>query len=382
MKKRNLIALGVASAVFGVVPAVQAADVIFSGQANRAIMYADDGADSDTFFVDSEIAPTLFNITGEHALNDDVTMGMQIEATHSSNNSHAVTIGQKSSVGTNSFQERKLEVFFRSDKMGTLWLGQGEMASENTSEVDLNEASLAGIYSYTGDFGGNLAFRDSNGAALAIDTLIGDVANNFDGLGRDDRVRYDTPRLHGFMLSVAAGTAKQWDASLNYAASFGELQLAAALGYANPGDVYDWEHQYNGSLSVAHSGFSLTLAAGGQEYEDVSRGLGDIFDDIDLKDPLRSLFGENNPVSYYAKLGYAGNLVPMGKTSFGLDYKYTEHQVMVDDEYASYGVGVVQAIDAASTELYLGLRNHELERKGVSNIEDIFVVTAGARVKF
>lgn len=54
---------------------------------------------------------------------------------------------------------------------------------------------------------------------------------------------------------------------------------------------------------------------------------------------------------------------------------------MASDEFTSYGAFVVQNIDRAGTELYLGVRNHELDRPA-ANFDDILAVLAGARVKF
>ena len=51
------------------------------------------------------------------------------------------------------------------------------------------------------------------------------------------------------------------------------------------------------------------------------------------------------------------------------------------DEFTSYGIFVVQKIDKIATELYLGVRNHELDRVG-QNFDDIFAVLGGARIKF
>jgi len=42
-----------------------------------------------------------------------------------------------SEAGPNNFTERKLEIYFDSKRLGRLWLGQGDTASNGTSEVDL-----------------------------------------------------------------------------------------------------------------------------------------------------------------------------------------------------------------------------------------------------
>jgi len=43
-----------------------------------------------------------------------------------------------SEAGPNNFTERKLEIYFDSKRLGRLWLGQGDTASNGTSEVDLS----------------------------------------------------------------------------------------------------------------------------------------------------------------------------------------------------------------------------------------------------
>ena len=63
------------------------ADVTLKGQVNRAVMYADDGVDSDTFFVDNDNSSTRLIIDGKHKFNDDVTIGAQFEVEHQSNSS-------------------------------------------------------------------------------------------------------------------------------------------------------------------------------------------------------------------------------------------------------------------------------------------------------
>ena len=51
------------------------------------------------------------------------------------------------------------------------------------------------------------------------------------------------------------------------------------------------------------------------------------------------------------------------------------------DEAQAYGVFAVQKYDKIGAELYLGARNHELERSG-ANFDDVLAVLVGGRVKF
>jgi len=43
------------------------------------------------------------------------------------------------------------------------------------------------------EMGGGFAFRQNGAAMVPNGPAVGSVFNNFGGLGRDDRIRYDTP---------------------------------------------------------------------------------------------------------------------------------------------------------------------------------------------
>jgi len=139
------------------------------------------------------------------------------------------------------------------------------------------------------------------------------------------------------------------------------VKVDSALAYAvTPND----DEIVNGSVSLLHedSGVSLTLAGGAQERDDPS-------DDRD------TIFG-------YAKVGYQTNaLTSWGTSSFAVDYAYNEDVIQLDDESTSYGLLAVQKIDAINSELYVGVRNYELDRPG-SSFDDVTVVLAGARIRF
>ena len=73
------------------------------------------------------------------------------------------------------------------------------------------------------------------------------------GLGRDDRMRYDSPQLFGFTLSGSVLSGDGGDVALRYAAQWGDFKFAAAAAYADNGNNNSWDDQFNGSASVLHS---------------------------------------------------------------------------------------------------------------------------------
>ena len=213
---------------------------------------------------------------------------------------------------------------------------------------------------------GGLFFFDKAMNALST-TKIGNVSSNFDGLGRDDRVRYDTPNFYGFSAAASAVADDKLDAALTYGRKFGDFKTTAAVGYSEPKGSVDY--RISGSASVLHaSGVNVTLAAGTDSERSSSR---------------------NDPWSIYAKLGYIvdwqkfgySTMARVGKTALAVDYHYTEDEVQDGDEFTSYGMFLVQNIDQFSAEAYLGWRTHDLERPG-ADFDNIDTLLVGGRVKF
>lgn len=330
-----------------------------SGQVNRALLFTDDGNNTEQFFVDNDNSSTRFRFTGSGNLDSDTKVGFVIETQIESNSTADVNQKAKTTNNNATFTERKLEVYFDSKSLGRVTLGQGDMASNGTSEVDLSGTGVVG-YSGVVDMAGGLFFNDKNTDTLTT-TKVGQVFNNYDGLSRRDRIRYDTPSFGGFKLSASAGDRGRWDGAATYKGSFGDLAFDSAVAYSSDNKNNEI---INGSFSVLQktSGISLTAAAATVNLDDNT-------------DP-------RDPVMYYVKLGWqTKDLTAYGKTAFAIDYAYNEDTKVVDDESKSYGIFVVQNLDRVGTELYAGVRNHEYDAPGV-NVDDLLAVMVGARVKF
>ena len=326
-----------------------------SGQVNRGILYGDNGDLDEFFHVDNDNSSTRIRLVGEGKLNDDITVGTNIEVQFESNSTADIRFGQDSPAGANNFTERKLELYADSKTFGRVTLGQGDTATNGTSEVDLSGTSVV-AYSGIADMAGGLAFSENN----VLGPRINETYSNFDGLSRDDRVRYDTPGIAGFKLSTSAVDGGSYDVALRYAGEFGGLRVAAAAGYADANSRQGFD-QVNGSVSVKMAnGLNATIAAG---QRDVKGNTGD------------------DPVFYYGKLGYIAQLFEIGSTAVSIDFAAADDLNQQGDEFTAYGIFAVQRIDPVAAELYLGIRNHELDRAG-SNYDDVLAVLTGARVKF
>ena len=74
--------------------ATQAIDVDLSGEINRAIMWADDGRQSDVFFVDNTAWNSRFRIRGSQDIGRGMMAGFKLEFSAGTNENFSQTIKQ------------------------------------------------------------------------------------------------------------------------------------------------------------------------------------------------------------------------------------------------------------------------------------------------
>ena len=191
---------------------------------------------------------------------------------------------------------------------------------------------------------------------------MGDVYSDMTGLGRDDRLRYDTPDMGGFQIGTSLVDGGEWDLAATYGREFESLKLSVGAGYSNPsGTSTTTSSIAHGSLSmIMNNGFNMTMATGKSKMKSAAR---------------------NDPDFRYLKLGYLASWMKLGKTALAMDYGQYDEVAQNNDDATSYAVMVVQNLDDWGTELYGVYRNYDLNRTGAS-LNDIDAVMMGARVKF
>jgi hypothetical protein len=357
----GIFTLTMAIIILLILPAAQAVDFKISGQVNRAVLWGDNGNDDDVKFVDNDNSSTRFRFTGSNDFDEVWQVGIVWEVQMESNSSAdvGIDIGQNGDVGGASFTERKIEFYVDHKNFGRVWLGQGDTASNSTSEVDLSGTDVVN-YSSIEDMAGGFNFRDDD------DTVITSIANafsNFDGFSRRDRIRYDTPKFGPVYFSGSYMNGQSWDLAGRFAYQWDGLgKLAAAAHYTAADTQRDPYKQYSGSASFLFDfGLNFTAAYGARN-------------DVDGRD--------EDPYNFYGKIGYK-----LGKWAFSADYTYSENVGADDDEATSIGVAAVWNV-WESVQFYGSYRWHDLDRDaaqrpaGVGNAESISAVMAGGRVKF
>ena len=336
-------------------------------QVNRAALYADNGAESEWFHVDNDSMPSRFGVAGDYRPDAWAgwTFGGQIELGFKSDNSAEVAFGGPDPEFK--VDGRKIEAYAKNKKYGALAVGQGDMASNGTAEEDLSGTYVA-AYSQVRFAAAGLTFasRGTEPLPAAEDPAgpvvppraptVKDVFDNFDGLHRDDRIRYDAPVWRGFGASASIAGEEHFDVALRHSAEMGRHKLASAVAVARKGAGVD---QYSASGSVLLGcGWNFTAAVGGQNAD-----------------------GPLSPLSVYGKIGYKFDWFSAGATMLAVDYSRNGEISRADDVAESYAAVVVQRIDPFHAELYATARNYVLDREG-ANYDDLFVFLAGVKVAF
>jgi hypothetical protein len=251
-----------------------------------------------------------------------------------------------------SFNERHIDIWV--EKMITARLGQGDTATNGTSEIDLSGTTVA-AYSAVTDIGGGFEFKN-NGQEIGVS--VKDSRSNFDGLSRKDRIRIDSPRWEGFFASLSFEGNSEWDLAARYAGKFGTTRLAAAAGWADFGNSSDGDGGKDGQFSSSasmlfKSGLSLTASYAFQDQN-----------------------GES-PWNAFGKIGYKFKK----KHVASVQYSRTKHRSADSDKGDTLGLAYVFS-PWGSVEFYGTYYLHMLDRDQGSDPDDINIVMGGARVKF
>lgn len=338
--------------------------LVVSGHVNRAIAFTDNGTTSGFTHVTSNFSRTRVRWIGTGKINDDLSVKTHIELGNQSSIGTAQDLGDNGDDGVNGagvLDERHIEFQITSKSLGKVYVGQGISGSESTSEIDLSGTGVISLNGFQELIGGGETWQRNN-AGAGFGT-VGGVFDNMDGLGRRDRIRYDTPKFAGFQVTTSHGNGDAWDVALRYSGSIGGVKLKGAVAYADQSTLNGRE-TVNGSLSVLFP-FGLSLTVGAADRDD------DRFNSVQDGEEWR-----------YAKIGYRFKGLEIGETRLFADWSYNEDVRATGDESTAWAFGVVQILEPLGAELYLGYANFSLDVLNAADPDDVDRVAAGARFKF
>lgn len=309
-----------------------------SGQINKALLFIDDEAR----VIENSAAESYVAISGAARITKDWGAGYVLE----------IGVGGHADFASpddaNEIYTRRSFVFVDSP-IGRISMGRQSQATDGIAETTVANTAVAARM---------LSLRPLNGPEP------GDVLDLWDGT-RHDLVRFDSVEIFkGFFASASwspntADNTDVWDVALRYRGEGGGFRVGAGIGYrrgivvpafiAGGGDALS---VWSGSVSAMHmtTGLFLSGAYGGIDVDGFSQSL----------------------KAWHVQGGIERNWSELGKTTL-----FAEAAEADDIETKLYGLGVVQAIDAAALDVYLTGRRIEL-----LGGDEADVIMAGARVQF
>jgi hypothetical protein len=333
------------------------------GQINKGFISYDDGQSTLGYFpVDNANSSTRFGLKSFHRLDEDWSIGSNLEAQWAPYSAGSVNQNDKHNANWDTaFRLRKAEVYINSEKYGRLWLGQGSMASDGSSEFDLSGTTLAG-YASVGEIASGQLLRLSNG--ILTDINVSDTFTDYDGISRKLRARYDTPDLNGLVFGASVGQqvvpiqsgVTVWDVSAKYKKKHGEFDIVGGLAYFDAGEnIYG----IDGAVSSLHvpSGINLTFAGA-----------------------VVSQPGRNGNF-FYTKLGHQADYFDFGTTAFSVDALFGNNLNAIASESVSFGFQAVQSVDSWGTEFYLSIRSYDYD-DNIDDYKNSLAILVGSRFSF
>ena len=325
-----------------------------SGQVSKALLWHDiDGLPGANKFrvIDNSNSGTRLRIAGEAKASQTLKVGFYVELGFDETAGNLLGIG-----GFVDDVSVRHSAAWIETAVGKLTIGKTSSATDGIVEVDLSAANIASLpmsieplWSYSGL--PSLGFGFLNPVP-------------FDG-GRAEIVRYDTPVLAGFQGSAAWGGGQTlsgddlWDVALRYVGEFGGVRIAGGVGYRVENlDTFAAPETKTlaGSASMMHSasGLFVTGAFGDQKDNPV-------FGDVQM---------------WQLRGGLEKNITGIGATT--LFVEYGDHKLKdIDFDSTFWGLGIVQQIDNAATDLFVSYRSYD-----IGGGFDAQVGMAGMRVKF
>ena len=386
-----------------------------SGQVTKTLLIWDDGDESDIYVVDNTNSGTRFRFTGSAAIRPGWSAGYYLEWESGSARSASADQVDNNRGSTNQLGLRHAVWWIKSDKLGSLWVGQHSTATDNLYLLSLGGAGIAA----TGDIGlttGGFQLRTSGVAGNAGLTTqrIGAYVPSFDQ-PRADIVRYDSPSIAGCVLSASWGENDLWDVAARCKKELNSIKILFGIGYIERRDegaaslgvttaltrVDNSTFIVSGSILHDPSGLYLTAWYGSREFANGSFLVG-------ANPCLVNAVNPNGCADYeafYIQGGIYRRWNDLGKTSIYIDYENFDdtnvgrsaagfasgNAVIVSSETDVWGVGIVQKVDAAAMELYADYKHIEVDvttdaaaggARVNENLDDFDRVILGARIKF
>ncbi len=408
--------------------------VKLSGQVNKVLIIWDDGDDTDAYITDNTESSTRFRFTGSAKFKPGWSAGFLIEIEVESGRSSSVD--QKSDDrptenGDGALEGRKMAVYLKSDRLGTLWMGRYSPATDDilllniagTPNVDATMLTGMGMYN---------RLSGVTGAGGLVNLRLGDL-RRFQDTRRANVIRYDTPSLAGFVFSASWGEDDLADVAVRYKKEWNSIRVVGGIGYS-----WDTDEDEDGDMRGCGAGFAGTNGFGAttgpcrQVATDFERltgsvsimhtptglytyfgGARDQFNNQTIPTTLSGRTSLPDQTTWYIQAGIKRRMLfrELGATTIYGEYQEADDAgigrsltnlgqagntfEITDTELTSWGFGLVQDIDKAAMQLWTSFRQFDPSVQGISSgatnqnfqtgglvLEEQFQIQVGAKIKF
>ena len=381
------------------------------GKVNQALMWWDDGGESNVYSVTNDASRTRFGFQGKAKITSDLEAGYRIEIGIRTANSKRDNQGDP--LGETGFDIRHAWWSLKSKTFGKIQVGHTPTASQEITESNLAGTSDAGKFSDVEDSGGGFFLRSSGGLSNQQWRRL--IARTGSAPGEGDRreaIYYVSPTYAGFSVSAGWGGDDFWDVGLRYEAELGSFEIESGIAYAEITDEID-DSATHGCPTNSES--NCQMLGGSISIMEAKSGLygnfaaGQIWDDNAELNVAGAI--DDTYFFWAAEAGIQQKWISLGKTTiFAQYYDYDGGAIqrtfaggdptnpfagsaqIASSEVRSWGIGVMQKLDAADMKLYALYRHYEFDMDLVETatgtiaasnaLEDFDVLMTGAAIKF
>lgn len=392
-----------------------------SGHINEALLYWDDGVESNVGVYTNDNSRSRFRFRGSAKIDKDWSAGYLLEIGVRSDNSKRFTQDDDNAAANDVGLDLRHSVWFVESKTyGKLWVGLTGGAAEGITEINQANTRDVAKYSDVEDSGlGLFTLVDGRRSTLQWRRLLRDGGDQAGEGRRSNMVRYDTPEIMGFIGTANLGEDDGKEIGLRWKGELGDFKIAAGLAYGETTDGNNGQvpfqcagnnttnvtapavpdvarecSQIGGSISALHvpTGIYVNFASG--QLKD---------DGIDLDPGVTAAGGprEDTHTMYAGEVGIEQKFNALGKSTFFVQYAHNEGGTIdrgtgiaglggdiQESTLESFGAGFIQAIDAADMLMYVTYRHYEgdITRRGAvltkNELDDLDVVMSGALIRF
>ena len=342
-----------------------------TGQFSTEASMVDDGFSQRVRHSDANFSSSRFRFIADSKVNANLKVRGVAEIAMNDNRNSASNARGAAHLGRsgNDLQTRKTELIFTHNQLGRVYMGAGSAGADGVMNINTH-----GVYSSLPGFMGLIAsghqFK-SDKDTLSGASLGGQFAD-LDFNSRQQRIRYDTPNIGGFMVTMSHNDDQTVEAALRFSGKAGGTKIKAGAGVAQPtGSGETFEHMLGAQVSMAHnSGIGITMGCGFQKRNAQVTVAG-----VQEQD--------NDRTGCHTQGHFKRKFNSLGASTIVVEYDRKNNMQNYGDVATGIGVNFHQHVTAAALEVWVKYSNFDLKQEvGTATVKDIDIISLGTRMKF